>query len=317
MREAQAKSQEAAEALRSVRMEVGEEAGATARQTDAEAEDAQLIQATVTTLRDDIGPQLLMVAEMVDADPTGVEVKGQMQSVVSKIHAMFGVLRDRTEQGEKNKEERYNLADDDSELPELTPADYAQWGYADGQHGASWAGWYGGYHQQAYHYQHGGGWDGDRGWGARGGGYGSPWMCGYRDGHGTDGEATPNEDTQPSKKGRVGDDGMEEQTFEQMQVPAHMQNVGEAAAASAGGQPNPGDRGAQDLLADQQAGAGGAAEAAAAAAAAAEQEARRMHELRIAEFVAAASEKGIDISDIDLAKITPEELQHEARNLLA
>ncbi len=44
---------------------------------------------------------------------------------------------------------------------------------------------------------------------------------------------------------------------------------------------------------------------------------RATHEANIGEFVARAQAKEVDISDIDLASITPEKLREEAQRRLA
>ncbi len=98
---------------------------------------------------------------------------------------------------------------------------------------------------------------------------------------------------------------MEEQTFEQMQVPEHLAaaDAGTAAAQGSPQYPSP------NPIADDD-------KAAAAAAAEAERADRLAHETRIADFVAIAQAKAVDISDVDLATITPAQLQQEAQKRL-
>ncbi len=148
-------------------------------------------------------------------------------------------------------------------------------------------------------------------------------------------EADDDGTSRGTKRGKVEDgtfvDAMEEQEPSDMQVPPHLRDDARdasGAADAAGGAG--GDQGAalqptpqqqqeaqlqlqqqqrqqqqQQLLQQQQ------AEAMAVAL-----EARRRHEEAIAEFVARASEKGVDIADIDLATVTPAQLQGYAQQRL-
>ncbi len=102
----------------------------------------------------------------------------------------------------------------------------------------------------------------------------------------------------------MADQAMEEQEYEDMQVPPHMDpqaTGGAAPTGQQGGQPQPTTPTPQQL-----------AEAEAAAIAA-----RQQHESNLAEFVAAAAAKPVDISDLDLAAITPEMLRQVAEQRLA
>ncbi len=106
---------------------------------------------------------------------------------------------------------------------------------------------------------------------------------------------------------------MEEQSFDQMQVPEHMAKA--EGAAHAGEQEQGGNRPPGGVVPED---AAASAEAAAAAAAAEGlRRTRATHEANIGEFVARAQAKEVDISDIELASITPEKLREEAQRRLA
>ncbi len=303
LQEAQDKLRAAEDSLRDARMEVGAEAKGHAA-AEGRSEDSALLRETVEVLKADIGPQLLVVAEMVDTGEADEHLKAEVQSVVSKIHNMFGVLRDRTEQAEVDKQRHYDLTGEDSEeLPELTEADYMQYGYPSGGNGHGWGAW-DGWGGHSYHqYQYGGGWGG---WAnAHQHQHGCDWHYGHdRAIHG-DEHPQDGHDARPPKKGRTETSAMEVQTCNDMHAPEHIEALNTATEAAAKWE-------AQGVPAPQTPRRADGGERSSG-----EDAALTAHQKNVADFVACAKAKGIDISDIDVGNIDAAELQREAQRRLA
>ncbi len=332
---AKEKQEEAQEQLRQARVEVANEG----RQhgTDAPAaangRDRQLLVDTVATLREDIGPQLMAVTDLVQTTVTegGEDVKQKLQAVVARMHDMFGVLQQHAQEqphathGQQWQGQRYyDLTAED--LPELTEEEYPYcYGYGNDGRCGNWHGY--GYQYQGYH-QNWHGWN-----------YGQSADVDKR-GEAREAGLRPGEGTPATKKVRVVSDDMEQQEFDDMQVPAHLNadspsattgnvqldpaaaNAAAPAAAAAaadanttnaaGGGNATGDNGVRATS-----GCANAPADAAAAAAAAEVQARLLHEANIGKFVALAQSKGVNIDDIDLATITTTQLQQFAEQRLS
>ncbi len=153
LRDARAKLQEAQGVLREVKLGVAEDGrgDSDGNLADQAGENAQVLRQTVDVLGKEIGPQLLLVSEMFDDGSDGEAVKATFRSVVSKLHAMYGVLQSKTEQDQAADGRHFRLADEESELPELTEADYAQYGTGYEPQGDGWQHWNaGGGHWQGH-----------------------------------------------------------------------------------------------------------------------------------------------------------------------
>ncbi len=246
-----------------------------------------MVRAAVSTLETDVAPQLAALLEGLDSTSVDDELKQAAQALNAKLHSMHAEMSRMAEMvesghghsswgwsgghsGSYGHHYSYDIGDGDS-LPELSDGDWnavgAQNHYANG----GWGGYAGGWHDQWYS-QH----------------YRQQWY----DPHAWDDAPC---DGPPNKKGRADDTAaMEEQQYEEMQVPGHITTGASPIAAEGPGATTP------QPTAPGAASAGQAADAEAS---------RTALQAQVAEFQAAASARGVDISDVDLCTITAEQLQ--------
>ncbi len=295
---AQEKLQEHQETLRLVRVQVGKE-GCKESGSGAEGngeDEQQVIRHAAEAIGTNIGPQLLEVAELMESNGDQNEAKQRLQAAVTQLHEMHGVLQERAQRAEPQHRGHY-IADDESELPDLTPQDYEYY---------SWYTWEG---KQGHSPEHQHGWYvWDQGWRSHN------WKDRRSDWDGDDDRQQPR-----SKQRRVDDEAMDEQTYDQMQVPVHMDPNGKEEAATQNEtsrqlEPPPptGQTGTvypEDTASQQQAQQQAQQQQQ-------QQQMQQEHEAHIAEFAAAAKERGVDISDVDLSALTPESLRTLAEQRL-
>ncbi len=289
--EEEAKLQECREALACAQEEVGAE-GRRQRHGAEHEPGAGAVRAAVAVMEEEVAPQLAALLEGLEASGVEEAVKQNAQGLYAKLHSVHSELHNlataaetahgRCDQGWQRSNwwhghsghdrRSFDIGDDDS-LPDLSNED--------------WEGWHGWQHQYQAQYTYG--WGGYDGWGGHGQGH---WQAHRAQRHEANGPADECEEP-PNKKGKAGPAAMEEQRYEDMQVPAHLTagtgggTAGEADAATA---------------------AGAAAEEADAGHAAGGEAQRTALQARVQDFQAKANAKGVDVSDVDFSTITAQQL---------
>ncbi len=275
---------------------VNDDGGDEAQHDQDRAAERRVLAASADQIQLHIAPQLAAAVEAVEAGATTEAVRQQLHSVLACITDVHGAMQQQVEAPERQRRWHYDIADDESDLPELDAEDWRRCG-------GGWSEWgsrhheYQGYQAAQVGYGHGGGghWGGGHSYGHD---YGCSWYWA--------GDQRSGDDSGPprSKRWRADAeafaDAMEEQEPRDMQVPAHLEDgAGPREQGAAAGS-------AASAAAAMAATGAGAAEATAGGGASA-QDAQLLG--MVEAFRKTAGERGVDISDISMDGITAAQLQ--------
>ncbi len=306
------KLREARGRLVEVQAQVGAEACRGSGGAAPQGADRQVLASSVDALQQLVAPQLAAVAEAVEVAGVDDGVKQQLHQVMASLSSVHGSMQQHIAVPEHRHAGRFDIGDGEESLPSLDDADWARHAAAEPRDGQGWGYCWNGH----VAYQRGGGYNGYNGYASHRHDYGaSAWHGGYADGGqqaghwywsaADDGE----EQERGSKRGKCGThaayeyDPMEEQRFEDMVVPTGGDG-GSATAANA-------EAGAAAAAATTASAAGSAGGVADVGGETPMDRTARMDAM-VAKFRRAATERGVDVSDVDVGATTAEQLQRIA-----